>query len=174
MDICKNTQQLKNWKLSYGYDFNCYCRKAKHCQIVSGVRWYNFWLSTFTWDFINYFIPAVFCICVFAIADVKNLSGEIFSWNTSARVLYCWSYYSCFAVKCFCKFLNVINFFKCYFRLMRNRDAIWKCVGSLAIIYRFCSSGAADVNSYLHLSNLGETARKSSKIQKGLIFRVMH
>jgi len=52
------------------------CRKVKHSQIVSGVKGLNFWLSTFSWDFINYMIPSLLVICLFAIADVKNLAGK--------------------------------------------------------------------------------------------------
>ncbi|XP_067952133.1 phospholipid-transporting ATPase ABCA3-like [Watersipora subatra] len=49
-------------------------RKIKHSQIVSGVKWYNFWLSTFTWDLINYLIPALLTVCLYGAASVKNLS----------------------------------------------------------------------------------------------------
>ncbi|XP_067927873.1 phospholipid-transporting ATPase ABCA3-like [Watersipora subatra] len=49
-------------------------RKIKHSQIVSGVKWYNFWLSTFTWDLINYLIPALAVVTLFAIARVENFS----------------------------------------------------------------------------------------------------
>lgn len=52
-------------------------RRIKHSQIVSGVKWYNFWLSTFTWDFINFLIPALLTVCMYAIADVKNLAGAL-------------------------------------------------------------------------------------------------
>ena len=40
--------------------------KAKHSQFVSGVHSLNFWLSTFTWDFINFLIPCVLLILTFA------------------------------------------------------------------------------------------------------------
>ncbi|PFX16944.1 ATP-binding cassette sub-family A member 1 [Stylophora pistillata] len=39
--------------------------KAKHLHLVSGVRPFIYWLSTYTWDFINYLIPAVGCIFIF-------------------------------------------------------------------------------------------------------------
>ncbi|KAF6019161.1 hypothetical protein EB796_022529 [Bugula neritina] len=47
-------------------------QKVKHSQMVSGVKWYNFWLSTFTWDFINFMIPCLIVVIMFAIADIKN------------------------------------------------------------------------------------------------------
>lgn len=37
---------------------------AKHSQFISGVHAFNFWLSTFAWDFINYLLPAVLIIVV--------------------------------------------------------------------------------------------------------------
>ncbi len=40
--------------------------KAKHCQIVSGVKWSTFWFATFTWDLVNYLLPCVLLIVVFA------------------------------------------------------------------------------------------------------------
>ena len=52
------------------------CRRIKHSQIVSGVKWYNFWLSTFTWDFVNFLIPALLTVCMFAWGGVENLSGK--------------------------------------------------------------------------------------------------
>jgi len=53
-----------------------YFRKVKHSQMVSGVKWYNFWLSTFTWDFINFMIPCLIVVIMFAIADIKNYTGK--------------------------------------------------------------------------------------------------
>ena len=53
-----------------------YCRKVKHSQIVSGVKWYNFWLSTFSWDFINFMIPSLAIAILFAAADIKQFAGN--------------------------------------------------------------------------------------------------
>src|SRR6218665_501086 len=37
---------------------------AKHIQFISGVHAFNFWLSAFTWDAINYLLPAALIIVV--------------------------------------------------------------------------------------------------------------
>ena len=63
------------------------CRKVKHSQIVSGVKWYNFWLSTFIWDFINFLIPALALLALFAAADISNFTGNNFS-HVEVIVLY--------------------------------------------------------------------------------------
>ncbi|XP_046544466.1 phospholipid-transporting ATPase ABCA3-like isoform X1 [Haliotis rubra] len=39
---------------------------AKHLQVVSGVGPFVFWMSNFAWDFINYMIPCVGLLIVFA------------------------------------------------------------------------------------------------------------
>ncbi|XP_071081916.1 phospholipid-transporting ATPase ABCA3-like [Haliotis cracherodii] len=39
---------------------------AKHLQIVSGVGPFVFWLSNFVWDYINYLIPSLLLLVVFA------------------------------------------------------------------------------------------------------------
>ena len=51
--------------------------KAKHIQFVSGVNVFNFWMSTFTWDFINFMIPSLLLLPVFAIFNLDAyVSGE--------------------------------------------------------------------------------------------------
>ncbi|XP_070562934.1 phospholipid-transporting ATPase ABCA3-like [Ptychodera flava] len=45
--------------------------KAKHIQFVSGVHSSNFWLSTLSWDLINYLLPVIVICLLFAIADIK-------------------------------------------------------------------------------------------------------
>lgn len=44
--------------------------KSKHIQFASGVNVFNFWMSTFTWDMINYLIPCLLLFPVFAIFGV--------------------------------------------------------------------------------------------------------
>lgn len=39
---------------------------AKHLQVVSGVGPFAYWLSTFVWDIINYLIPVLIILIVFA------------------------------------------------------------------------------------------------------------
>lgn len=39
---------------------------AKHLQVVSGIGPYSYWLSTFIWDLINYTIPVLILLIVFA------------------------------------------------------------------------------------------------------------
>lgn len=41
--------------------------KSKHIQFASGVNAFNFWMSTFTWDMINYLIPSFMLFPLFAI-----------------------------------------------------------------------------------------------------------
>ena len=48
---------------------------AKHLQKVSGVGSFIFWLSTFAWDFINYMLPVIFCVVVFAAFNTEEYSG---------------------------------------------------------------------------------------------------
>ena len=75
--IQENLVQFTKWKLNDCVDnyFFIY-RKIKHSQIVSGVKWYNFWMSTFTWDFINYLIPSLLTVLLFAIAKVESFSSK--------------------------------------------------------------------------------------------------
>ena len=44
--------------------------KAKHCQFVSGANWCVFWGATMLWDMINYMIPCLLLLVVFAAFDV--------------------------------------------------------------------------------------------------------
>ena len=45
--------------------------KSKHIQFASGVHAFNFWMSTFCWDMINYLIPAFLLFPLFAIFDLE-------------------------------------------------------------------------------------------------------
>lgn len=43
---------------------------AKHLQVVSGVGPFAFWLASFAWDMINYIIPCLVLLIVFAAFQV--------------------------------------------------------------------------------------------------------
>lgn len=45
--------------------------KSKHIQYVSGVHVANYWASTFLWDLVNYLIPTLLLIAVFAGFNVE-------------------------------------------------------------------------------------------------------
>lgn len=45
--------------------------KSKHVQFVSGVHVFNFWISTFLWDFINFLIPSLLLLIIFVAFDVR-------------------------------------------------------------------------------------------------------
>ncbi|XP_059176010.1 phospholipid-transporting ATPase ABCA3-like [Physella acuta] len=51
--------------------------KAKHIQFVSGVHPVNFWVSTFCWDLINYFIPCLLIIASYFAFSVKNFTEDL-------------------------------------------------------------------------------------------------
>ncbi len=44
---------------------------AKHLQFVSGVHAVNYWASTFAWDFVNFLIPAIFIVIIFAAFGIE-------------------------------------------------------------------------------------------------------
>jgi ATP-binding cassette subfamily A (ABC1) protein 3 len=50
---------------------------AKHLQFVAGVHVANFWTSTFLWDFINFMIPSLLLLAVFAIFQLDAYSKNI-------------------------------------------------------------------------------------------------
>ena len=45
---------------------------AKHLQFVSGVHAFNYWISTFVWDFINFMIPALIIVLIFYAFDISG------------------------------------------------------------------------------------------------------
>ncbi|XP_002739960.1 phospholipid-transporting ATPase ABCA3-like [Saccoglossus kowalevskii] len=49
--------------------------KSKHIQFVSGVSLFNFWLSTFAWDIINFLICIIIICIMFLIGDIDAYSG---------------------------------------------------------------------------------------------------
>ncbi|XP_074643630.1 phospholipid-transporting ATPase ABCA1-like [Tubulanus polymorphus] len=38
---------------------------SKHLQFVSGVNRYVYWVATYTWDIVNYLVPAFICVIIF-------------------------------------------------------------------------------------------------------------
>lgn len=51
--------------------------KAKHLQFVSGVDTLSYWLATYTWDFINYLVPAIVILILFAAFQVDSYKDEM-------------------------------------------------------------------------------------------------
>ena len=49
---------------------------SKHVQIVSGLRPSIYWLGNYTWDCINFIIPAFICIIIFLIFDLQAYVNE--------------------------------------------------------------------------------------------------
>lgn len=49
--------------------------KAKHIQQVSGVNLSTFWLAAFLWDMINYIVPCVGILILFAAFQVPAFTG---------------------------------------------------------------------------------------------------
>ncbi|RUS82911.1 hypothetical protein EGW08_009334 [Elysia chlorotica] len=65
---------------------------AKHLQVVSGVGPVTYWLPTFMWDFINYIIPSLLLIIVFAASSVSAYVDEgRFALVILTLVLYGWA-----------------------------------------------------------------------------------
>ncbi|XP_073229976.1 phospholipid-transporting ATPase ABCA3-like [Porites lutea] len=51
--------------------------KAKHLQFVSGVDVVSYWFATYTWDFINYLVPALGILILFAAFQVESYEDEL-------------------------------------------------------------------------------------------------
>jgi ATP-binding cassette subfamily A (ABC1) protein 3 len=49
--------------------------KAKHIQFVSGVSPFSYWMSSFVWDMINYFIPCIVILILFAAFQIPAYVG---------------------------------------------------------------------------------------------------
>ena len=62
--------------------------KSKHQQFISGVTPFTYHAAHFTWDFINYLVPAVLCLIVIAIYDIKELIGSNVGATIVALLLY--------------------------------------------------------------------------------------
>jgi len=62
---------------------------SKHLQIVSGVNFMSYWLATWIWDVINYFVPAVMSIAMIAAFGIESLvSSQNILWTVLAVMLY--------------------------------------------------------------------------------------
>ena len=51
--------------------------QAKHLQFVSGVDVVSYWFATYTWDFINYLVPALGILILFAAFQVESYEDEL-------------------------------------------------------------------------------------------------
>lgn len=51
--------------------------QAKHLQFVSGVDVFSYWFATYTWDFINYLVPALGILILFAVFQVDSYKDEL-------------------------------------------------------------------------------------------------
>lgn len=51
--------------------------QAKHLQFVSGVDAVSFWLATYSWDLINYLIPMIGIVIMFAAFQVDSLKNDL-------------------------------------------------------------------------------------------------
>ncbi|XP_070532576.1 ATP-binding cassette sub-family A member 2-like [Ptychodera flava] len=67
--------------------------RAKHLQFVSGVNPVVYWASNYTWDILNYFVPATCCIGILLLFDVRAYTSPT---NMPAVILlfllYGWSF----------------------------------------------------------------------------------
>ena len=62
--------------------------KSKHQQFISGVTPFTYHAAHFIWDFINYLVPAILCLIVIAIYDIKELIGVNVGATIVALLLY--------------------------------------------------------------------------------------
>ena len=51
--------------------------QAKHLQFVSGVDVFSYWFATYTWDFLNYLVPALGILILFAAFQVDSYKDEL-------------------------------------------------------------------------------------------------
>ena len=52
--------------------------QAKHIQFVSGVDSISYWTATYCWDLINFLVPAVCLIIIFAAFNLESYRGADF------------------------------------------------------------------------------------------------
>ncbi|XP_071811381.1 phospholipid-transporting ATPase ABCA1-like isoform X2 [Apostichopus japonicus] len=65
---------------------------AKHLQIVSGVNPVIYWLSTFSWDLVNFLIPMLLTIVIFFICQLDAFVGrDVFPSLLLLFILYGWA-----------------------------------------------------------------------------------
>lgn len=63
---------------------------AKHLQVVSGVGPITYWMASFAWDVLNYIIPALIILIVFAAFQVSVYSDRL-GYVFFVLILYGWS-----------------------------------------------------------------------------------
>ena len=59
-------------------EYLCYLVQSKHIQFVSGVHISVYWVANYVWDMINYLIPLVFLMIVYAAFDIDAFKGSNF------------------------------------------------------------------------------------------------
>ena len=45
--------------------------KSKHIQILSGVHYFNFWLATFLWDYLNFLVPCFLTVVLLYVFEIE-------------------------------------------------------------------------------------------------------
>ena len=50
--------------------------QAKHIQFVSGVGSFTYWFATYCWDLINFLVPAIGIIILFAAFQLDTYKGD--------------------------------------------------------------------------------------------------
>ncbi|XP_065191638.1 phospholipid-transporting ATPase ABCA3-like [Sycon ciliatum] len=68
-----------------------YRSKSKHIQFVSGVHISVYWVANYVWDMINYLIPLVFLMIVYAAFDIDAFKGSNFGAVVVLLLLFGWS-----------------------------------------------------------------------------------
>ena len=65
--------------------------KSKHLQFVSGATPTQYWVSTFTWDLLQYQVPCSVCILVLYAWQLPAYTGDNFGAVVLLLLLYGWS-----------------------------------------------------------------------------------
>ncbi|XP_078687656.1 phospholipid-transporting ATPase ABCA3-like isoform X4 [Branchiostoma floridae x Branchiostoma belcheri] len=65
--------------------------KAKHIQFVSGLDPVTYWVATYVWDMINYLVPWVCLIIMFAAFNTDDYGGENLGTVVTLLLLYGWA-----------------------------------------------------------------------------------
>ncbi|XP_078609223.1 phospholipid-transporting ATPase ABCA3-like isoform X2 [Branchiostoma floridae x Branchiostoma japonicum] len=65
--------------------------KAKHIQFVSGLDPVTYWVATFVWDMINYLVPWLCLVIMFAAFNTDEYGGENLGTVVTMLLLYGWA-----------------------------------------------------------------------------------
>eukprot|EP00058_Branchiostoma_floridae_P014356 XP_002599844.1 hypothetical protein BRAFLDRAFT_95534 [Branchiostoma floridae] len=65
--------------------------KAKHIQFVSGLDPVTYWVATFVWDMINYLVPWLCLVIMFAAFNTDDFGGENLGTVVTILLLYGWA-----------------------------------------------------------------------------------